>query len=164
MTGTGGQGAADGAADGLTPGDRDPHGALDKLSEYVAELFEWLAATVTGERAADSPDPEVVVAGTLEMADAARDLLAYLRAHWHPVPVPRRGGRKRTRPTRLVNLEGSINALANAWAAKRGRSRRWARGCLALLARSGAIVREPMGTGYAWRLTIPVRDSQEPAP
>jgi hypothetical protein len=51
-----------------------------------------------------------------------------------------------------MNPDGSINALANAWAAERCRSRRWARGCLALLARSGAIVREPLGTGTAWRL------------
>ena len=51
-----------------------------------------------------------------------------------------------------MNPDGSINALANAWAAKTGRSRRWARGCLALLARSGAIVLEPMGSGYAWGL------------
>ncbi len=131
---------------------------LDQLAEYVNELFEWLAASVTGPRPAGSLDAEVVVAGTTEMADGARDLLRYLEAHWHPVTVARRGGHKRSRPTRLHNPDGSIHALANAWAAEAGHRRAWARGCLALLARAGAIVREPSGAGYAWRLRTTTAD------
>ena len=119
-------------------------GVLDQLSEFVTEVVERLA----GSRRVNGAE---ATSYRMEV-DADVALLTYLRARWHPVAVPRRGGRKRGRPTRLANPAGSITELANAWAAETGRTRVAARRCLGRLVESGAIVREPSGSGYAWRL------------
>lgn len=134
------------------PAAQEGTGQLDQVAEYVAELFARLSASVLGTRTAEHVGLDVPTDETAEIVDGARDLLVYLDAHWYPVAVPRRGGRKRRRSTRLLNPAGSITQLSNAWAAQTGRSRAGPRGCLALLAHSGAIFREPSGRGYAWRL------------
>lgn len=125
---------------------------LDALAAYAVELLEWLAGSLSGSARPGQDDRDVVAADTSEMTDDARDLLAYLDAHWQPVVVPRRGGHKRKRANRLMNPDGSIHRLTSAWAADAGQPRAWGRGCLAALVRSGAIAHEPMGSGYAWRL------------
>lgn len=134
--------------------DEAPTGSvrLDSFAAYVAELLEWLAGSLSGPNRAGQDDGEIAAADPSEMTDDGRDLLAFLDAHWQPVVVPRRGGHKRKRPTRLMNPDGSISVLANAWAADAGQPRAWGRSCLAALVRSGAIAHEPMGSGYAWRL------------
>ena len=80
MSGEASGGHAEGApvrAEGEAP--RNSAGPLDQLAEYLAELFERLAASVSGSSLADSSEAEVVVAGTTEMVTAARDLLTYPR-------------------------------------------------------------------------------------
>jgi hypothetical protein len=138
------------AADDLRP--LRGSGPLDGFAELVAEVLGRLtrAGPVTG--VSGRTDAQSALSATSDLPVPAHDLLAYVGANWHPIEVPRRGGRKRQRPTRRMNPAGSITKLANAWASETGRSRAQARQCLAVLVDRGLIERDQGRRDRAWRL------------
>ncbi len=138
------------AADDLRPL-RSP-GRLDGFVELVAEVLDRLTRAGPHTGVSGRTDAQSVRSATSDLPVLARDLLSYVEAGWHPVEVPRRGGRKRQRPTRLMNPAGSITKLANAWASETGRSRAQARQCLAVLGVHGLIERDWGRPDRAWRL------------
>ncbi len=127
-------------------------GRLDEFVELVADVLDRLTRAGPHTGASGRTDAQSALSGTSDLPFLARDLLAYVEGVWHPVEVPRRGGHKRQRPTRLMNPAGSITKLADAWASETGRSRAQARQCLAVLVDRGLIERDRGRPHRAWRL------------
>ncbi len=125
---------------------------LDGFVELVAEVLDRLTRAGPHTGASGGTDAQSALPATSDLPAPAHDLLAYIEARWDPVVVPRRGGHKRQRPTRLMNRSGCITRLANGWASETGRSRAQARRCLCVLAGRGVIERTHVGAGRAWRL------------